>query len=186
MNRGEPPNAATPPPVVVYLGVGSNIKPARNLPDALRLLLERDQRITATSTVLRTPAIGRPEQDDYFNCVWRLQTRLTPLALRDNQLRPIEAELGRIRGTDGYASRPIDLDILLHGELVRNEPDLQLPDPEIGRRAFLALGLQELAPELPLLQNAAIRALMTDVAGKLATETATTAALRKLIRDWSG
>jgi len=186
LNRGDEPDATRQPSAIVYLGVGSNISPARNLPHALQLLLKRGQRVTATSTVWRTPAIGRPEQDDYCNCVWRLETRLGPRVLRDSQLRPLEVELGRIRGTDRYAARPLDLDILLHGELVLNEPDLQVPDPDIGRRAFLALGLQELAPELPILQDKAIQTFMTDAASAMVTMAATTEILRAIIRDWPG
>ena len=89
----------TPRPAAVYLAVGSNIDPEANLQAALTLL--RGQvRVTGVSTVYRTPALGRPDQSDYLNAVWRVETALPPHRLRDEVLRPIEAALGRRRSAD--------------------------------------------------------------------------------------
>jgi 7,8-dihydro-6-hydroxymethylpterin-pyrophosphokinase len=68
--------------------------------------------------------------------------------LKFEVLRRIEAALGRRRGPDKYAPRPIDLDLLLYGDSVVEEPDLVLPDPDLRTRPFLAAALQELAPGL--------------------------------------
>ena len=67
----------------------------------------------------------------------------------DGVLRPLEAELGRVRGPDRNAPRPIDLDIAFAGDLVVRDPalGLEIPDPEIIARAHLALPLADLAPE---------------------------------------
>lgn len=73
-----------------------------------------------------------------------------PRSLKFHVLRPIEDALGRVRTNDSYAARPIDLDVLLFGSLVMNEPGLVIPDPDILSRPFLAAALVELHPDLVL------------------------------------
>ena len=63
-------------------------------------------------------------------------------------LRRIESELGRVRSADRYAPRTIDLDLLLYGDLVIDEPGLRIPDPDIRIRPFIAVPLLELEPGL--------------------------------------
>lgn len=133
--------------VTMYIGVGSNIEPEANILRALDLL-ERCSRVTATSTFYRTPAIGRPEQPDYLNGVWRIETPLAPRDLKFGELRRIEEQLGRVRGSDKYAPRTIDLDVLLCGPEVLDDPDCQVPAPEIRQRPFLVVCLLELDPDL--------------------------------------
>ena len=128
-----------------YISLGSNLEPERNLLRALQLLRTR-VRLIALSTVYRTPAVGRPEQPDFFNAVAAIETALAPRALKYDVLRAIEAELGRVRSADRYAARTIDLDLLLYDDLVVAEEGLVLPDPDLVRRPFLALPLLELAP----------------------------------------
>ena len=133
----------------VFIGLGSNINPARNVARALRQLALHG-RILGVSTVYRTPPEGRPEQPWYFNCVVALETTKTPLELKQDALRRIERELGRVRSADRYAARTIDLDLLLYDDLVVERDDLTLPDPHVFQRAYLAHGVYELAPELAL------------------------------------
>jgi 2-amino-4-hydroxy-6-hydroxymethyldihydropteridine diphosphokinase len=133
----------------VFVGVGSNIDPARNVARAVRRLAECCV-LGGISTVYRTPPEGRPGQPWYFNCVVALETALPPADFRRDVLRGIERELGRVRTEDKYAARPIDLDLLLYGDLVVEGDELTLPDPHILLRPFLAHGLHELAPELKL------------------------------------
>jgi 7,8-dihydro-6-hydroxymethylpterin-pyrophosphokinase len=66
--------------------------------------------------------------------------------LKHQVLRNIEADLGRERSEDKYAPRTIDLDLIAYDDLVIERDDLTLPDPQILRRPFLAMGLSELAP----------------------------------------
>ncbi|HUX20796.1 MAG TPA: 2-amino-4-hydroxy-6-hydroxymethyldihydropteridine diphosphokinase [Spirochaetia bacterium] len=134
---------------LVFLGVGSNIAPERNIPAALQILRERRITIFATSRFYRTAAIGRPDQESYANGVWRARTELPPRGLRI-LLRETEDRLGRVRTEDKFSARTIDLDILLYDELEVHEEDLQLPDPHILERAFLAKCLIELEPGLHL------------------------------------
>ena len=130
-----------------FVSVGSNIDPAANTEQALRLL-GRETRIMNISTVYQTEAEGRPEQPRYYNCVAEIDTTLPPRDLKLYVLRKIEEKLGRKRNGDKFAARTIDLDLILYDELVLTTVDLTLPDPDITRRPFLAVPLEELAPEL--------------------------------------
>lgn len=132
----------------VYVAVGANIDPERNIERGLALL-GRSIPITGIATFYRTPAIDRPEQPDYLNGVIAMQTRLRPLQLRD-RLREVEHAMGRVRTADAYAPRTLDLDILLYGDAIISTDALEVPDPDITRRPFLAAGLLELAPGLQL------------------------------------
>lgn len=135
--------------VRAYVSVGSNVEPERNIVRGLELLSRRVP-ITALSTFFRTPAIGRPEQGDYLNGVIALDTVLEPLALKVSVLREVERALGRVRSEDAYAPRPLDLDILMHGNRVFESSGITLPDPDITERPFLAAALIELDPSLRL------------------------------------
>jgi 2-amino-4-hydroxy-6-hydroxymethyldihydropteridine diphosphokinase len=132
-----------------FIGVGSNIGPEDNIREALRRLAQ-STRLVSISTFYREPAIGRTEEPDFYNGVVAIDTDLPPAKLKWEVLRPIEAALGRRRTADKYASRTIDLDLLLYGDLLLSSNDLTLPDPDILKRAFIAVPLYELAPALAL------------------------------------
>ena len=132
-----------------FIGVGSNIEPERNIRDALRRLAE-SVRIVSVSTFYQEPAIGRLEDPDFYNGVIAIETDLPPRILKNDLLRGIEAAVGRRRNGDKYGPRPIDLDLLLYGDVVLSSPDLTLPDPDIFKRAFIAIPLQEIEPDLVL------------------------------------
>jgi len=117
----------------VYLAVGANLEPWKNIPAALARLAE-SMAITGVSTFYCTPALNRPEQPDYLNGVVAVACSMTPRSLKFEILRPIEVLLGRTRSADKYAARPIDLDILIFGDLIVNEPDLRIPDPDLSER----------------------------------------------------
>lgn len=131
----------------IYIGVGSNIEPEINLVKALDLLC-RKLRIKAVSTCYRNAPLGRPEQDDYINCVWQGESDLEAEMIKHSILRDIELTLGRVRTTDSHAAREIDLDLLLYGNRRFKGAHLTLPDPGITRRVFIALPLLELDPEI--------------------------------------
>ncbi len=132
-----------------WIGVGSNIEPAENVSRALRRLAEAVP-VLAVSTVYQTRPEGRPGDPPFYNGVVAVETDLGPREIKYQVLRRIERELGRVRGSDRFAPRTIDLDLLLYDDLVLREPGLVLPDPTIQRRAFWALALAELAPGLVL------------------------------------
>ncbi len=133
----------------VFVSVGSNIEPEENVQKAVHLL-SHQTRILGISTVYLTEPEGRPEQPPYFNCVVEIGTSLPPAELKHTVLRQIENKLGRQRGKDKLASRTIDLDLIVYGDLVLKTEDLAIPDPEIMHRPFLAVPLYELAPDLKL------------------------------------
>ncbi|HUI46948.1 MAG TPA: 2-amino-4-hydroxy-6-hydroxymethyldihydropteridine diphosphokinase [Nitrospirota bacterium] len=128
-----------------FIGVGSNIEPAKNTEKAIRMLA-RETQVVGVSMVYLTEAEGRTGQPPYYNCVVEIETDLPPAELKHRILRGIEAMLGRIRTEDKYADRTIDLDLLLYDDLAMASGDLTLPDPDIVRRPFLAVPLRELIP----------------------------------------
>lgn len=131
----------------IYIGVGSNIDPDRNVRQAL-LRLAEETTVKAISTFYRTRPVGSRGQPFFYNGVVEVATDLPPRELKQSVLLEIEAAMGRRRSADRYASRPIDLDIVLYGDLVISGEGLTIPDPEIAERPFLAFPLHELEPGL--------------------------------------
>jgi len=87
-----------------------------------------------------------PPQPRYLNAVLELETTRTPGSLL-GLLRQVEREAGRTRDVH-WGARTLDLDLLLVGELVVQEPGLSVPHPELARRRFVLAPLCELHPEL--------------------------------------
>lgn len=131
-----------------YLSLGSNIDPARNLCAAIEALRARFGAV-ALSPVYRSPAVGF-DGADFLNAAAAIDSDLAPAALAA-WLREQEARQGRRRGAARYASRPIDLDLLLYGDAVSEVP--LLPRPELETDAFVLRPMADLAPTLrhPLL-----------------------------------
>jgi 2-amino-4-hydroxy-6-hydroxymethyldihydropteridine diphosphokinase len=136
-------------PVTAYIGVGSNILPEKNIVEALRLLSERTS-VRNTSTFYRTAPLERRDQPEYRNGVWQIATLYSPEILKYKILREIENILKRKRGEDKYASRTIDLDLLLYEDKTFRQKGLMIPDPDIYQRPFIAAGIFELDPGLCL------------------------------------
>ena len=130
----------------VFVSLGSNLEAERCVREAVRRL-GRVGKVVGISNVWRTEAIGGMGQDDYYNAVALVETELGAREVK-GVLRAIEGELGRKRGGDKWAARTIDLDILLYGDRVIEEEGLRVPDPDIGQRGFLAMGIWELEPGL--------------------------------------
>ncbi len=130
---------------LAFIALGSNIDPETNLPLAAARLSELGKPI-AISTVYQNPAIADEPQPDYLNAAVLIETTLDPLTIRD-KLREIEADLERIRTTDKFAPRTIDLDLCLLGDRVLDHELISLPDPDLLKRAHLAVTLAELRPD---------------------------------------
>lgn len=128
----------------VYVGVGSNIEPVRHVRAALAELRERFGELEV-SPVYQTEAVGFAGED-FLNLVVSFETESTPLALNDT-LRGIEDCHGRRRGPERYASRTLDLDLLLYDDLVADDPAMNLPRDEILRFAFVLKPLADIAGE---------------------------------------
>lgn len=136
-------------PATVFVGVGSNIEPEKNVPIALQMLRECT-RVQQVSTFYRTAPVSGRHQAMFVNGVIGIRTQLPPIELKFGVLRRIEENLGRIRSDDTNACREIDLDLLLYGDLVIDDECLKVPDPDIWDRQFVAIPLCELAPDLIL------------------------------------
>ncbi len=133
--------------VVAYIGVGSNLGPESNIADAL-IRLSKHVEITGISSFYKTTPLLSENQGDYLNGVWQINTSIPPEELKFGILRRIEEELHRNRESDKYASRTIDLDLLLYDSMVIQEDNLIIPDPDICKRSFIAFPLSELNPNL--------------------------------------
>lgn len=133
--------------VTAFIGVGSNISPENNIAKAFDLL-GKHVSITGVSTFYRTQPLKESKQNSYLNGVWRVQTNVSYRELKFSILNSIESELHRTRTQDKYASRTIDLDVLLYGDMVIRETNCTLPDPDIYTRPFIAYPLFELEPHL--------------------------------------
>jgi 2-amino-4-hydroxy-6-hydroxymethyldihydropteridine diphosphokinase len=103
--------------------------------------------VVAVSPVYETEPVGGPEgQDMYLNVVVELLTTATPQDILEIARR-LETEAGRVR-TVKDGPRTLDVDILLVGAEVVDEPDLQVPHPRMWERRFVVAPLSDLAPEL--------------------------------------
>jgi 2-amino-4-hydroxy-6-hydroxymethyldihydropteridine diphosphokinase len=130
----------------VFVGIGSNIAPELHVPRALARLDEAVG-VVAVSTFYVTPPLGRPADPPFMNGVVEVRDTLAAAPLKV-LLGRIELDEGRRRGSDRFAPRPIDLDLLLHDDLVSTVPPL--PHPDVTTRRFVAVALLELEPSLTL------------------------------------
>lgn len=149
-----------------YLGVGSNVGDRlahlRAVPD---LLEGRAARVTAASPVYETEPVGEvTEQADFLNACLRVETGLDPEALLD-ACKSIERELGRTAGPR-HGPRPIDVDLLLLGDLRLAGNRLTLPHPDLAGRRFVLLPLLDLDPALRLPDGRPLADLLARVEGQ--------------------
>jgi 2-amino-4-hydroxy-6-hydroxymethyldihydropteridine diphosphokinase len=127
----------------VYVAAGSNVEPERHLALAVAEL-GREFPGARASPWYRNRAVGF-EGADFINLVVGFTTALPVHAVLE-RLHAIEARCGRERGAPRWAPRTMDLDVLLYGELVCDEPGLKLPRPDLLRRAYMLGPLAALAP----------------------------------------
>lgn len=132
---------------IAYIGIGSNVKPEENIMRAVTLLL-RHVVITGISTFYRTKPLDRPDQPQFYNGVVRIDTGIGAKDLKNHIIKKIEKDLGRRRSADKHSPRTIDLDILVFDSLVARDRVLNIPDPDIEKRPFIAVPLYELDREL--------------------------------------
>jgi 2-amino-4-hydroxy-6-hydroxymethyldihydropteridine diphosphokinase len=129
-----------------YLSLGGNIgEPAKAMAAALGLLdSDEHTSVTAVSSLYSTPPWGKTDQPDFVNAAAALDTTLTPRALIELCLAN-ERALKRER-RERWGPRIIDIDILTFGDLIVDEPGLQIPHPRMLERAFVLVPLAEIAP----------------------------------------
>jgi 2-amino-4-hydroxy-6-hydroxymethyldihydropteridine diphosphokinase len=136
---------------VGYLGLGSNVGDrAGHLRAAVELLGGRGVEVEAVSSVYETEPVGELlDQPDFLNAAIRIRTELEPEALLD-VCKAVEAERGRDFAAPRHGPRPLDVDLLLLGELELSTERLTLPHPEVTSRRFVLAPLLELDPGLAL------------------------------------
>lgn len=134
-----------------YLSLGSNVgEREAHMRAALELLETHGVHVDAVSSLYETEPVGEiTEQPDFLNAVVRVLTDLGPEELLD-VCKAVELERGRIFGGPRHGPRPLDVDILLLGDLVVSGGRLTLPHPQLTDRRFVLAPLLELDPELML------------------------------------
>jgi 2-amino-4-hydroxy-6-hydroxymethyldihydropteridine diphosphokinase len=131
----------------VYLGLGSNLgNRLANLQAGLRLL-GNDAEVVAVSSLYESAPVGPPGQQPYWNAAACIATDLPARSLLA-RLKRSEWAMGR-RPAEVWSSRPLDLDILLHGPERIDEPDLTIPHPRLHERVFVLIPLTEIAANVP-------------------------------------
>ena len=130
----------------VFVALGSNINPERNLPEAVRLLSLRC-RLVAVSPVYETAPVGKTDQPSFLNAAVLIETELGAPELKTRVLQRIEQELGRVRTADKNAPRTIDLDITLFNDEALDIGHRHIPDPDLLRYPHIAVPMADLAPE---------------------------------------
>jgi 2-amino-4-hydroxy-6-hydroxymethyldihydropteridine diphosphokinase len=140
-----------PPSRVGYLGLGSNEgNRLANLRAARDALVLHEVLVEASSSVYETAPQGEvTDQPDFLNAALRVRTALGPEELLDAAKR-VERELGRKPGGMRHSPRPIDIDVLLLGDVEYSSARLSLPHREVTSRRFVLEPLLELDPELAL------------------------------------
>jgi 2-amino-4-hydroxy-6-hydroxymethyldihydropteridine diphosphokinase len=136
---------------VGYLGLGSNVGDRKaHLRAAIRMLEERGVEVEAVSSAYETEPVGEVlDQPDFLNAAIRVRTELEPEALLD-LCKEIEAERGRAHDAPRHSPRPLDVDLLLLGDLELTTERITLPHPEVTSRRFVLAPLLELDRELTL------------------------------------
>lgn len=136
----------------VYIGLGSNLAdPGAQVERASRALADLPKtRLVQRSRLYRSAPWGRADQPEFVNAVVALQTELTPRELLE-ALLAVERAAGRARDATRWGPRVLDLDILVFGDRLIDEPGLHVPHPHLHERAFVLLPLAEIAPHLIVL-----------------------------------
>lgn len=127
----------------VYLNLGSNLEPEKNIPLAITLLKKVGE-VSAVSSVWETESVGYAAPN-FLNVCVLLLTPLDAEHIKYEINRPIEAQMGRVRGENKYVPRPIDIDIVLFDETPHN---VQTWD-----QAFVIVPLAELLPRFKTLRG---------------------------------
>jgi 2-amino-4-hydroxy-6-hydroxymethyldihydropteridine diphosphokinase len=131
--------------VDVYISAGSNIDPEHHLRSACRRLADRFGPLSLSS-VYRTKAVGF-DGDDFLNLVVSFSTDLDVYTIKAT-LDETEVRAGRAPCAESFMPRTLDLDLLLYGREVLDDPMVCVPRADILRYAFVLAPIAELVPDL--------------------------------------
>jgi 2-amino-4-hydroxy-6-hydroxymethyldihydropteridine diphosphokinase len=147
-----------------YVGLGANLGPREaTLLRAVDLLAaETGIEVVELSSFRETEPVGVTDQPTFVNGAVALDTTLRPRELLDTLLR-VERELGRVRDGERWGPRTIDLDLLVYGDEVVDEPGLRVPHPRVHERRFALEPLAELEPGLEIPGRGAVSALLAEL-----------------------
>ena len=134
-----------------YLGLGSNVGDrVEHLRAAIEILGEHGVEVEGVSSAYETEPVGEVlDQPDFLNAAIRIRTELEPEELLE-VCKAIEVERGRMLAASRHSPRPLDIDLLLLGDIELSTDRLTLPHPEVTSRRFVLAPLLELDPELSL------------------------------------
>ncbi|MEZ5455304.1 MAG: 2-amino-4-hydroxy-6-hydroxymethyldihydropteridine diphosphokinase [Lysobacteraceae bacterium] len=133
---------------VAFVGIGSNLDdPLRQVERAIAEMpaLECSE-LVSVSAVYQSEPVGKRDQPDFYNAVVKLRTSMGPEVLLD-RLLDIEQRAGRKR-LERWGPRVLDLDLLLHGDLLRTSVAPIIPHPRMHERAFVLVPLLEVAGDI--------------------------------------
>ena len=152
---------------VGYLGLGSNVGDREgHLRAAIEMLRAAGVGVEATSSTYETEPVGEVlDQPDFLNAAIRIRTDLEPLDLLD-ACKAVEADNGRLTGGPRHGPRPLDVDLLLLGDVELEHERLTLPHPEATRRRFVLTPLLELDPHLCLPDGTSLAAALQSLEGE--------------------
>src|SRR5271170_1033120 len=128
----------------VFIAAGSNVAPERHLAQAVGEIVREFPGARFSPWYRNRPAAG--SGGDFINLAAGFSTALGAREVQE-RLRAIEARCGRLRGEPRKLDPTLDLDLLLYGDLLIDEPQLSVPRPELLTRAYLLGPLAELAPQ---------------------------------------
>jgi 2-amino-4-hydroxy-6-hydroxymethyldihydropteridine diphosphokinase len=143
---------------VAYVGLGANVG------DRERRILDAAVMIGASrlSAVIETEPWGLPDQPSFLNAAAEVETDLSARAFLDSLLA-VERRLGRLRTGKRWGPRTIDLDLLLFGDEMIDEPGLTVPHPYLLERAFALEPLCDLSPALEIPGNGTVSEALAEL-----------------------
>jgi 2-amino-4-hydroxy-6-hydroxymethyldihydropteridine diphosphokinase len=145
-----------------YIGLGSNLEsPVAQIKSARMAILGlTGVNEKAFSNLYASAPMGPQDQPEYVNAVIAIDTDLPPLDLL-YALQAIEKTHGRVRGSQRWGARTLDLDLLLYGDQKIDLPELTVPHPGIADRPFVLYLLLECAPDLVIPDKGKVSELLT-------------------------
>ena len=145
---------------IAYVGLGANLGSREStLRRAVELLGQADGvDVLAVSQLRETEPVGVRDQPPFLNGAVAVETTRTPRELLDLLLE-IERSLGRVR-EERWGPRTVDLDLLVYGDEVVDEPGLRVPHARLHERRFALEPLAELDPQLEVPERGAVSTLL--------------------------
>lgn len=148
-----------------YVGLGSNLdNPLKHILDSISdIQALPDCHVIECSKIYKSKPMAVKDgsiQPDYFNAAVRIDTQFEPMPLLE-QLQLIEKRHGRVRQTQRWGPRTLDLDLLLYGDQILDMPALTLPHPGVCTRDFVLYPLYDINPQLRIPGENSLSELMS-------------------------